>query len=55
MIKVVMSNCGCQIPDEETVTHQIGSTLSGTIVPPDGMGENYGTNKVREVIYEKVL
>lgn len=39
----------CQMPDEEAVTHQIGSTLSGTWIPPDGMGESIGTGKVREV------
>lgn len=45
----------CQMPDEEAVTHQIGSVCIDTLVPPDGMGESIATSKVGEVIYEKVL
>lgn len=28
----------CQMPDEEAVTHQIGSTLSGTWITPGRYG-----------------
>lgn len=38
----------CQMPDEEAVTHQIGSVYIDTWMPPDGMGESIATSKVGE-------
>lgn len=46
----------CQIHCREAVTCKICSALSGTLVPPDGMGESIATSKVgEEYIWKSII